>query len=165
MNDASDDELLTSVAKGEKAALEALRRRYARPVFGLALRLLGGRDAAEEATWRSFASVWRAAPDYGDADRPVGRWLYEAALHEIAAVAEAAGEALPADDAAWRAWCVHRSLERLETGERRVIELGYWSGLTQAEVADFLGIPSTAVAARTRAAVGRLAAFLESEPV
>jgi RNA polymerase sigma-70 factor (ECF subfamily) len=58
---------------------------------------------------------------------------------------------------------VHRALETLPDNERRVIELAYWSGMSQSEVADFLQIPLGTVKTRTRAALARLADELEGD--
>ena len=63
-NDVSDGELITRVGSGDRNAFETLYRRYARPVFGLALRRLGDRGRAEDAVQETFASVWRAARSY-----------------------------------------------------------------------------------------------------
>jgi RNA polymerase sigma-70 factor (ECF subfamily) len=58
---------------------------------------------------------------------------------------------------------VHRALESLSDPERKVIELAYWSGLSQSEVATFLGIPLGTVKTRTRSALQRLAGVLEEQ--
>jgi RNA polymerase sigma-70 factor (ECF subfamily) len=54
-------------------------------------------------------------------------------------------------------------MEELPTREREVLELAYWSGLSQSEVADFLAIPLGTVKTRTRSALTRLAGLLEGE--
>ena len=74
-------------------------------------------------------------------------------------------EAGPADRAeqSWVAWRVHRALEQLPESERSVLELAYWSGLSQSEIAEFLGIPLGTVKTRTRSGLRRLADELEGQ--
>jgi RNA polymerase sigma-70 factor (ECF subfamily) len=66
-------------------------------------------------------------------------------------------------ESSWTAWRVHRALEELNENERKVIELAYWSGLSQSEVAESLNIPLGTVKTRTRAALGRLSVLLEED--
>ena len=61
------------------------------------------------------------------------------------------------------AWRVHRALSGLPSNERDVLELAYYGGLSQSEVAEFLGIPLGTVKTRTRSALHRLADVLEGE--
>ena len=60
----TDGDLLVRIGTGDRRAFEQLYERYARPVFGLALRRLGDRERAEEAVQETFAAVWRAARSY-----------------------------------------------------------------------------------------------------
>jgi RNA polymerase sigma-70 factor (ECF subfamily) len=78
---------------------------------------------------------------------------------------EAADEAGPLElaEQSWVSWRVHRALEELPEREREVVALAYWSGLSQSEVAEFLGIPLGTVKTRTRAALAHLADLLEGE--
>lgn len=173
----SDGELIQRAAAGDRSAFEDLYRRYARPVFGLALRRLGDRGRAEDAVQEAFASIWRSASSYRP-DRGSGAsWLYAVARNAILDRARSRGDIpaeipdTPAADAgpdvraelAWNAWRVHRALEELPEREREVISLAYWSGLSQSEVAEFLGIPLGTVKTRTRAALMRLSELLEDE--
>jgi RNA polymerase sigma-70 factor (ECF subfamily) len=176
-NEATDAELIRRAGDGDRDAFEVLYRRYARPVFGLALRRLGDRGRAEDAVQETFASVWRAARSYRPERGPGGPWLYAVARNAIVdrararaeppveAPEEEARETGPPEraEASWTAWRIHRALEELSPNERTVIELAYWSGLSQSEVAEYLGIPLGTVKTRTRAALARLADLLEEE--
>jgi RNA polymerase sigma-70 factor, ECF subfamily len=174
---ASDGDLIRRVARRDANAFETLYRRYARPVFGLALRRLGDRMRAEDAVQETFAAVWRSARTYR-ADRGAGApWLYAVARNAIVdrsrSKTDLPGEvpdapaAEPGPDEraekSYVSWRVHRALEELPPNERDVIELAYYGGLSQSEVADFLNIPLGTVKTRTRSALGRLADVLDGE--
>src|SRR5919197_774041 len=75
----SDGDLIQRAATGDRSAFEDLYRRYARPVFGLALRRLGDRGRAEDAVQETFASIWRAARSYRPERGPGAPWLYAVA--------------------------------------------------------------------------------------
>lgn len=176
-NDLTDGELISRTADGDRGAFDVLYRRYSRPVFGLALRRLGDRGRAEDAVQETFASIWRAARSYRPERGPGAPWLYAVARNAITdrgrsrseppmdAPDSPSLEAGPAEraESSWTAWRVHRALEELNTNERSVIELAYWSGLSQSEIAEFLNIPLGTVKTRTRAALSRLAVLLEEE--
>jgi RNA polymerase sigma-70 factor (ECF subfamily) len=63
----------------------------------------------------------------------------------------------------WVSWRVHRALESLADHERSLIELAYWGGLSQSEIAGLLNIPLGTVKTRTRSALAQLADVLEEE--
>ena len=173
----TDSELLLRVGHGDGSAFETLYRRYARPVFGLALRRLGDRTWAEEAVQETFTSVWRSARTYKPERGPGAPWLYAVARNAIVdgartrvdPVAEAqdepSGDAGPPERAeqSWTAWRVHRAMEELPDGERIVLEHAYWRGLSQSEIAHELRIPLGTVKTRTRSGLHRLADLLEGE--
>ena len=173
----SDGELIQRAAGGDRGAFEDLYRRYARPVFGFALRRLGDRGRAEDAVQETFASVWRSAGSYKPERGPGAPWIYAVARNAIvdrararsdtpAEIPETADDGLgPAERAeqSWVAWRVHRALEELPEREHEVIALAYWSGLSQSEVAEYLGIPIGTVKTRTRSALARLAEVLGDE--
>jgi RNA polymerase sigma-70 factor (ECF subfamily) len=171
----NDGELLQRIAGGDREAFDVLYRRFVRPVFALALRRLGDRGRAEDATQDAFASVWRSASSYRTERGPGAPWLYAVARNAIVDRArarsespmelpeEASSEPGPPEEAeqSWLAWRVHRALQELPEQERPLLELAYWSGLSQSEIADFLNIPLGTVKTRTRSALGRLADALE----
>jgi RNA polymerase sigma-70 factor (ECF subfamily) len=173
----SDGELIRRVARRDANAFEALYRRFARPVFGLALRRLGDRMNAEDAVQDTFAAIWRSARTYKPERGAGAPWLYAVARNAIVDRSrhrtEPPGEGpeLPSDEPtpaeraeeSYTSWRVHRALETLAPREREVIELAYYGGLSQSEVADYLHIPLGTVKTRTRAGLGHLADLLEGE--
>src|SRR5260221_7738260 len=80
---ASDGELIQRSASGDSAALETLYARYARPLFGMALRRLGDRGRAEDAVQETFVSIWRAAKSYRPERGPGAPWIYAVARNAI----------------------------------------------------------------------------------
>ena len=203
----TDGALLERIGRGDREAFDVLYGRFVRPVFALALRRLGDRGRAEDATQETFASIWRSARSYKPDRGPGAPWLYAVARNAIAdrfrartetpaelpdAAAEEDGppelaeqswvayrvhrameglpeneravdDAGPADEAerSWLSFRVHSAVEELPEHERTLLELAYWGGLSQSEIADFLGIPLGTVKTRTRSALGRLADVLE----
>ncbi len=176
--DTPDGDLLVRVGQRDRAAFELLYRRYVRSVFGLALRRLGDRHRAEDATQEAFTAIWRAASTYRPDRGPAAGWLYAVARNAVVDRFRAArpgadgelpelvsAEAGPAEQAeqSYVSWRVHRALEELQPREREVVELAYWSGMSQSEVAEQLGLPLGTVKTRTRTGLARLASLLEGE--
>src|SRR3954463_512081 len=134
----TDGELILRIGTGDRSAFELLYQRYARPVFGLALRRLGDRGRAEDAVQETFASIWRSARSYRPDRGPGAPWLYAVARNAIVDRARARGEATFADppeavspdagpaertESAYVSWRVHRAVEDLPEHEREVLEL------------------------------------------
>jgi RNA polymerase sigma-70 factor (ECF subfamily) len=175
---ATDAELLARVGERDREAFELLYGRYVRSVFGLALRRLGDRGHAEDAVQEAFAAIWRSASTYRPERGAAGGWLYtvarnaivdrlrrsgpaaDAELPELASLDPGPAQQAEASEVAWR---VHRALEELPPREREVIELAYWSGMSQSEVAEYLHLPLGTVKTRTRSGLARLASALEGE--
>jgi RNA polymerase sigma-70 factor (ECF subfamily) len=171
----SDAALIERTGRGDRAAFEELYRRFARPVLAMALRQLGDNGRAEDATQETFAAIWRSARSYRPERGSPSAWLYAVARHAIIDRArqrtEPAAEVPeePADEAgpderaesSWLAWRVHSALDRLPERERVVLELAYYSGLSQSEIASYLDVPLGTVKTRTRAGLARLADLLD----
>jgi RNA polymerase sigma-70 factor, ECF subfamily len=174
---ASDGELIERIGDGDRSAFDQLYQRYSRPIFALALRRLGDRGRAEDAVQEAFASVWRSAGTYRRERGAGAHWLYAVARNAIVdrgrsqrdypaePTEEVSPDAGPAETAEydWTAWRVHRAVAELPERERIVIELAYWGGLSQSEIADRIGAPLGTVKTRTRSALSRLADLLEEE--
>jgi RNA polymerase sigma-70 factor (ECF subfamily) len=174
----TDGALLQRIADGDSAAFDTLYRRFARPILGLALRLLRDRSRAEDAVQETFAAIWRSAASYRPDRGPGAPWLYAVARNAIidrararrdTTFADPPDEASGADgpperaESAYTSWRVHRAVHDLPPSEREVLELAYWGDLSQREVAEFLGIPLGTVKTRTRSGLARLADLLEGE--
>jgi RNA polymerase sigma-70 factor (ECF subfamily) len=174
----SDAELIALIAGGDQRAFEELHRRYARSVLGIALRRIGDRGRAEDVTQDTFASVWRSASRYDPARGKAASWLYTVARNAIVDglrrrppptvenppdVPSAEPGPPDAAESEWVSWRVHRAVESLPEQERTLVELAYWSGLSQSEIADYVGVPLGTVKTRTRAALRRLADELDDE--
>jgi RNA polymerase sigma-70 factor (ECF subfamily) len=171
----SDDRLIERVAGGDRDAFTELYRRFARPVLAMALRALGDNGRAEDATQETFAAVWRSARSYRADRGSASAWLYAVARHAIIdrarqrrePVADVPDQPAPGRgpeeraEESWLTWRVHSALEQLPERERIVIELAYWSGLSQAEIASYLDVPLGTVKTRTRTGLARLAGLLE----
>jgi RNA polymerase sigma-70 factor (ECF subfamily) len=175
--DVSDADLLVRIADRDRDAFDQLYQRYIRSMFGLALRRLRDRQRAEDAVQDTFTAVWRSAASYRPERGPAAPWLYAIARNAIVdrfrTQMDTTGEVPeivsadpgPADsaEASFVSYRVHRALEELPPREREVVELAYWSGLSQSEVAEYLHIPLGTVKTRTRSALARLADVLEGD--
>jgi RNA polymerase sigma-70 factor (ECF subfamily) len=171
----TDAVLIERVAHGDRDAFTELYGRFARPVLAMALRQLGDNGRAEEAAQETFAAVWRSARSFHPERGSGSAWLYAVARHAIIDRARQRRE--PASDvpetvspevgpeeqaeASWLAWRVHSALEKLPERERVVLELAYWSGLSQAEIASYLDVPLGTVKTRTRTGLARLGEILD----
>jgi RNA polymerase sigma-70 factor, ECF subfamily len=141
------------------------------------MRRLGDSGRAEDAVQEAFTSVWRSAATYRSERGAGGHWLYAVARNAIVDRARTRGEnpTEPVDEMAddpgpleraeadWEAVRVHSAMGELSERERVVVELAYWGGLSQSEIADRLGVPLGTVKTRTRSALSRLADLLEED--
>lgn len=180
-NAASDVELLRRVVDGDDVALGALYDRHAGLVFKLAIAIVGTEADAEEVTTDVFVHLWEKGREYDPARASVRGWLAvmtrtrsldrlrstgrRRAAHERAAAASAEGAAVeistpePADRRSYLSQlrgALDKALSALNPDQRRAIELAYFSGLTQSEIADRLGEPIGTVKTRIRDGMARL---------
>jgi RNA polymerase sigma-70 factor (ECF subfamily) len=174
---ASDAELLLRIAERDRAAFDELYRRFAQSVLRLALRWLRDRFRAADATQETFAAVWRSAGTYRPERGPGAPWLYAVARNAIVnqtrvrvdPVAEIPDSPSdrpgPVDEAEsdWIKLRVRSAVGDLPRQQRVLIELAYWSGLSQSEIAARLDLPLGTVKTRTRAALARLDELLEGD--
>jgi RNA polymerase sigma-70 factor, ECF subfamily len=157
----TDAALLARAADGDEDAVATLYDTYARPLYGYGLRRLGDPLLAEELVQAVMTRLWQKAARY-DSDRgSVRTWVFMIARttaidlhrrHSRAAPATSVpDEADMADDLdqLLRAEAVRAALDRLTSEHREVLDLAYYRGLTQAEIARRLGLPVGTVKSRT----------------
>ncbi len=163
----SDDELialLERIAARDEAALKALYDRVARKLYGLALRVLGNAEWAEDAMQDATLQIWRTAGDYRASLSPPMAWLglivRSRALDQLRRrraerehlrddIDDAPGEGLASDDAgpldrslaSQQASALHQCLMRLEQRQRELISLAYLRELSHGELARQLQLP------------------------
>lgn len=173
----TDEALLGRVRQKDPEALGALYERYARQVYGLALGMLRDPGAAEEITQEVFLSVWQNARTFDPSRGSFAAWVMSLAHHKAVdrlrrlrvRRTEAADETTPdAVDVVeevvrlLESERVRTALKTLPPGQREVIVLAYYGGLTQREIAQRLGIPLGTVKTRTRDGLLRLRTILSA---
>ncbi len=176
----SDEALVTLVARSDESALGELYDRYSRIAFGLARRIVRDETLAEDALQEGFMSIWRSAGQFIPERAKASTWLLTL-VHRRAVdlvrredrrraepldfVVESHVEA--ADDVAWlrlERQRVQGALRKLPDQQREAIELAYYGGFTQSELAERLGEPLGTIKSRMFAGLGRLRELL-AEPV
>ena len=181
-NPDGDRDIVAAVARGSGDAVAALYDRYGATVYGLALRVLGQPDLAEEVVQDVFAQVWREAARYDARRSTVAGWIVmltrtraidrlraRQARPDLAAAVDPVDVApIPSADrspetstlAAEDTRLVRGALARLPDQFRSLIELAYYEGLTHSEIAARTGIPLGTVKTRLRIAMGTLRSAL-----
>jgi len=175
MNDRDHDRaLIERMRAGDSRALAELCDLYGDLLYSLALRIVGRAPDAEEVLQEAWLQVWRSAASYDPRRGAVGAWLVTVtrtrAIDRLRSMGsrqraeQAAGADPPAsrDDASTQA--VHRqlsekvtsALSQLPAAQRQVLELAYFAGLSQSEIANQLSTPLGTVKSWTRQALGRL---------
>jgi RNA polymerase sigma-70 factor (ECF subfamily) len=171
--------LVQRIANGDREAFTRFYDRYAALVFTFALRLLRVHSEAEDLLQEVFLQVWRQANSYQQERGSPEAWIItmtrsraidklrslrrrdEGAVSMPASAAiEAGGQVASATGEAEARVMVQSALTRLPEGQRLVLELAYFDGLTQSEIAARLGEPLGTVKTRLRAGLERLRQIL-----
>ena len=189
LNDSEPDAALVArMAAGDEQALGVLYDRWATTVHTLAYYLLGQADEAEDAVEETFWQAWREAGRYDASRGAVSTWLStiarsraldrqrarrrraEEPLESVVASYDGTGgvagsRAQPANpqqeaEASERARDIAAALEKLPAEQREVIELAYFGGLSQSEIATRTSLPLGTVKTRARLALEKLRAPL-----
>ncbi|WP_224793456.1 RNA polymerase sigma factor [Microbacterium lushaniae] len=162
---------------GDERALEAIYRRWSPLVFTLALRALGDRGDAEDATQRTFVSAWNSRASFDPERARLSTWLVAIAKHRIADVREARARVAAAQEELQRLTdpealvvpeidlgdrlLLADEIERLEPDARAVIRLAFYDDLTHDQIAHRLRLPLGTVKSHIRRSLTRLRRRLE----
>lgn len=180
---AADQAALARMARGEGDAVAELYDRHARPIYSLAMRILGDTTEAEDVVQEVFSQAWRQASRYSASRGAVGAWLLtitrSRAIDRLRArrarpggvnddrVAEQLPDVGPPADSqvlsSEQVARVRAALDELPLLQRAAIELAFFEGLTQSEIATRLGEPLGTVKTRTRLGLDRLRGALKGE--
>ena len=177
-----DRALMALVSERDSSALAALYDRYSRPAFSLALRILGDRTHAEDVVQEVFLAVWRDASRFDATRGGFSSYLLSMVHHKaVDAVRREegmrrrrsnleileAGEPGPAsvEDEVWttlRGERVREALAQIPDAQRQALELAYFGGHTQREIAALTSTPLGTVKTRMLAGMRRLRDLLEA---
>lgn len=178
--DDSDQALLGRIASGELEALDEVYNRYGTISYSIAYRITYDASLAEDIVQEAFLGAWRHAANYREDRASVKTWLLSIVHHKAidavrrrrptSQLAEL-DEFLPAHLVVPDVWAevsagldaatVHLALAVLPSVEREVIELAYFGGLTQREIAAQTGTPLGTIKTRVRRGLRRLRCALE----
>ena len=181
--DRDDLELHRSLSAGDRGAFDALYRRYSSLAYGLAYRITAQQVLAQDVVHEAFMALWRA-PEAFDPARGAFRTFFLSLVHHRAvdtvrreerirarqerasnleplAVEDPAEGVVDAADLARRRVEVRAALDTLPPEQRQVLEMAYYAGKTQVQIAEEIGVPLGTVKTRTMAAMRKLRGVLQ----
>ncbi len=184
-----DEDIVVRISRGDESALSVLYDRYARIVYSLILKMVHNQQVAEELTQEVFLRVWQQSSSYSRERGRFASWMlgiaHNLAIDEIRrgkarpqqvydnpeesrSLLEVADRAPEPDEMALggiRRDFIVEALERLPGNQREVIEMSYFGGLTQSQIAERKGEPLGTIKTRTRLALQRLRSNLLAQGI
>jgi RNA polymerase sigma-70 factor, ECF subfamily len=180
----ADEDLMSRANEGDSRAFEVIVDRHGDASFSLAYRMCGQRALAEDVVQEAFLSVWRSSARYDYTRGSVRSWVL-AAVHNRAIDAlrrgvvrrerdieeETVARTMAAPDATEvevirreESLVMRGVLQELPREQRQAIELAYFAGFTQSEIAEMLGLPIGTVKGRMRLGLTKLRLILDNQP-
>ncbi len=175
----SDEALIALVARSDEGALAELYDRVGRVAYGLAFRVLRDDRLAEDAVQEAFLGVWRTAAGFRAERAKASTWIltlvHRRAVDLVRREERRRAEPLDdetrdaatsesAEDAAWLGFereRVQGALRQLPDAQREAIELAYYGGYSQSELAERLGMPLGTIKSRMFAGLAGLRELLD----
>jgi RNA polymerase sigma factor (sigma-70 family) len=169
----TDEALISLVASSDDGALAELYDRFGRVAYGLALRILRDEALAQDAVQEAFLAVWHSADRFLAERAKASTWILTLVHRRsvdlvrredrrrgepLERAPEAATTSTAEDEVAlgFQRRVVQEALRRLPAEQREALELGYYGGLTQSELAERLGQPLGTIKSRMFAGLTRL---------
>lgn len=177
----SDVDLLHAVARGDEVALARLYDGYRLTLFGLLMRILHSRQEAEDVLQDVFLQVWNRAADFDESRGRPFTWMVtlarsraidrlrslgtreRAAQNAAHVIIEESSDAYEDTIRAEESRVVRHALQELPAEQRQALELAYFEGLTQSEIAGKLKTPLGTVKTRMRSGMTRLREILGNQ--
>ncbi len=176
-----DRALVARVTEGDGGALEALYRRYGRPCYGLARRILADEQFAQDVVQEVFLTVWRDASRFDASRGGFSTWLLSMTHHKAVdavrreenlrkrrtsseILEDRVSDAPVVEDEVWsllRRERVRQALTTLPAVQAEALTLAYFGGYTQREIAGLTKTPLGTVKTRMLAGMRRLRETLE----
>jgi RNA polymerase sigma factor (sigma-70 family) len=174
----SDEALVALIARGQESALAELYDRLGRVAYGLAYRIVRDEALAEDAVQEGFLTLWRTAagfiPERAKASTWVLTLVHRRAVDLVRREERRQAEPLTdetvtgqapqeTEEAAWLRFereRVQAALRELPDLQREALELAYYGGFSQSELADRLGVPLGTIKSRMFAGLSRLRELL-----
>jgi RNA polymerase sigma factor (sigma-70 family) len=176
-----DAELVASLGAGDVEALRTLYHRYGTLAYTLAVRILGDSGRAEDVVQEAFLRLWTHARSFDPARGSLRTWLLTVVRHravdylrgrsgrergEIELNPEIPAHGVGSDP--WRdvaesleRHAVRQALASLPPEQRQVVELAYYGGYNQREIAEMVSAPLGTIKGRTRLALEKLSSYLQ----
>src|ERR1700682_6409878 len=177
----ADPDLVAQLAAGSQEALAELYDRYGRLAYSVALRVLGDPGRAEDVVQEAFLRIWNHAGSFDVSRGSLRTWVLTAVRNRAVdslrgrgaherqelELQPALAEVGPRSDP-WREvslslerTAVHEAMNSLPTEQRQAVELAYFAGYSQREIADMTSVPLSTVKGRMRLALEKLSSYLQ----
>ena len=177
----ADEDLMSLVEEGDSGAFAVLYDRHGRAAYSLAYRMMGERQAAEDLVQDVFLRVWRSTASYRSNRGSVRTWILtivrNRGIDQLRSVTsrrrtqdkvEATSPSSQPSEAFSETWRnsqreqVREALDTVPPEQLKILELAYFSGYTQVEMADLLDLPLGTVKGRMRLGLKKIKDYFDS---
>lgn len=179
-----DPDLIRRVAEKDRAAFGSLYDRYSQLALNLAWRILSERQEAEDVVQEAFLQIWREAPSYNPARANVSTWIttitrsraidklrsrkarriYDPPNEDLQEVTEHLPDKGTQRDSLDNRLLVRQAFGSLSVEQRVAIEMAYYEGMSQTEIAEALREPLGTIKTRIRSGLLKLKEMLGPQP-